>query len=129
MKVKIIGDIKKVQQKHGDKSEFIIEGDFEEVSDSYHSFNSLYAHRMLLFIALMKTNKSISWRSRLNSDGSKWDGWFVAGMRLPSGLITYHLDDKFWEMLNDIETLEKGEWDGHTSDQVLTRLNNWSFTL
>lgn len=129
MKIKIVGDLKKVTQKHGEKSEFILDGNFEEVSDEYHSMTELYSHRMLLFIALIKCNKDISWRSRLNSDGSKWDGWFVAGIRLPSGLITYHLDERFWGLLDGIETLEKGEWDGHTSNDVLTRLNNWCFVL
>lgn len=100
-----------------------------KISDGYHTFDELYAHRIMLFICLMNCNKSISWKSRLNSDGSHWEGWFVAGMNLPSGQVTYHISDQFWNLLNDIRVLEKGEWDGHTSEDVLRRLNNWGMSL
>lgn len=107
----------------------VIEGDFK-VSDSYHDFDELYAHRILLFIALMKSSPELSWKSRVHNDGTAYDGWFIAGMHLPSGDITYHVSDKFWGMLDNINTLEKSPpWDGHTSEEVIRRLNNYVITL
>lgn len=101
-----------------------------KISDGFHTFDQLYAHRILLFIALMKSHKDISWKSRLHNDGTGFVGWFIGGMSLPNGQITYHIPDQFWNLLNNINTLEKSpEWDGHTSDDVLKRLNNWAFTL
>lgn len=101
-----------------------------KISDGFHSFDELYAHRIFLFISLVKLNKQISWRSRKHDDGTSYDGWFICGMDLPSGTITYHIPDKFWNMLDTIETLEVAKkWDGHTSEDVIRRLNNWAITL
>lgn len=126
MKCEIIGKIDSLVYKN---DKLILDGEIT-VSDGYHTFSELYAHRILLFITLMKCNKIISWKSRLHSDGTKYEGWFIGGMKLPSGDITYHMPNNYWEMLTDIETLEQSpEFDGHTSDDVLKRLNNFAFTL
>jgi hypothetical protein len=104
--------------------------DSGKISDGYHTFEELYAHRIILFITLMKCNKYISWKSKLHNDGNSFDGWFIGGMKLVSGDITYHIPDKFWDMLEDIKTLEKApEFDGHTSDDVIKRLNSWALAL
>ena len=36
----------------------------EYTSDGYHSFEELYLHRMVLFAAICKKNKSICWKSK-----------------------------------------------------------------
>lgn len=103
--------------------------DTNTVSDGYHTFGELYEHRNMLFIALMQVHPTFAWRSRANSDGSVLDGWFVAGMRLPipTGEISYHLPERLWSKLDSpyIRTLEVGLWDGHTSDDVVKRLQAW----
>lgn len=102
-----------------------IEGDFS-VSDSYHSFDELYSHRMLLYISLMKSYPHISWKSKKHNDGSEYEGYFIAGMKLPVGDISYHIIDKFWDLLSNVKELENAPpWDSHTSDDVLNRLNEW----
>ena len=113
MKCELKGEIKKVTYK---KNKMVVEGDLE-VTDTYHSFDELYGHRIMLFIALMKSHKDISWKSRLHNDGTSIEDWFIAGMKLPDGDITYHIPDRFWNLIDDIEHKEKApEWDGHTSD-------------
>lgn len=108
-----------------------IECETGKISDGYHTFDELYAHRCTLFSAVMKSNKHLSWKSFFHDDGSNFEGWFIAGMQLPSGTITYHLPiDQFWEKLSDINTLEKAPaWDGHTSNDVILRLLDWIPTL
>ena len=105
-----------------------IECDVGNVSDGYHTFNELYAHRCTLFSALMKCNKEISWKTLFHDDGSNFEGWFLAGMNLPSGVVTYHLPiNPFWDNLADIRCLDKGPvWDGHTSNDVITRISEWN---
>ena len=66
-----------------------IECDVGEVSDGYHTFNELYAHRCSLFAALTTSYKHLSWKSRFHYDNSSFEGWFIAGMDLPSGTVTY----------------------------------------
>ncbi len=99
--------------------------DVSGVSDGYHTFKELYEHRIRLFVALMRSHPGLSWRAREHDDGSAFDGWFIAGMCLPSGDITYHLPNRMWSVLDDggIKTLTRApRWDGHDSDDVLFRL-------
>lgn len=98
-----------------------------EVSDGYHTFNELYDHRIALFIALAVGHGDIAWRSLKHDDESKIDGWFIAGMHLPTGDISYHLPDSEWDKLTGYcKTLPKSpKWDGHTADDVVKRLNEW----
>lgn len=106
------------------------ESDRGEITDGYHTFNELYAHRTELFITLCyiiasegPIERSETWKSRLHSDGTKLDGWFIAGIgREAGGQITYHLPDAKWDDL-DIPVWERAPvYDGHTSADVLGRL-------
>lgn len=103
-----------------------------EISDGYHTFNELYAHRNLLFIAFQNAifwqrNQAWCWRARLHADGSMFEGWFIAGIDLPTGTITYHLPLELWDMIDPgIQVLPQAPpWDGHTPKDVLDRLVNW----
>lgn len=110
------------------------------ISDGYHTFDELYEHRITLFIALCRKIQSPLyygdqrnimgddlkvWRSKLHSDGTSFDGWFILGINKEKGKqITYHLPISKWEETEFAETLEKApEFDGHTSEDVLERLN------
>ena len=99
-----------------------------KVSDGYHTFQELYDHRCHLFIALMRSNPEIAWRANNHSDGTSYENWFIGGMNLPTGQITYHLPIWMWKMLDGkgIKTTNKApEWDGHTSKDVISRLKEW----
>lgn len=94
-------------------------------SDGYHTFDELYDHRCHLFTMLMWQMPSLAWRADKNDDGAKWEGWFLAGINLPTGTITYHLPQTMWDMLDGITTYDRGlQWDGHTSSDVITRLSD-----
>lgn len=108
--------------------------------DGYHSFNELYDHRIMLYIALCrvikdehyinedeKTIEKIVWRSKYHSDGELCFGTgtqFVLGVFRDKGCqITYHIPIERWNETDFAETLEKApEWDKHTSDDVIERL-------
>lgn len=96
------------------------------VSDGYHTFGELYEHRIRLFIVLCltivsnpMTNNLRVWKKKDNL----YDGWFILGINLKEGeQITYHLPMDKW---NDCAWAEEGvdyKYDGHTSDDVLKRL-------
>lgn len=99
-----------------------------EISDGFHTFDELYEHRTMLYIALLASNKNYSWISKRHCDDSQWENWFVAGLRLRTGEdITYHIHDKYWDLCKNsgVTILDKApKWDGHTSADVLTRLKN-----
>lgn len=99
------------------------------VFDGYHTFEELYDHRITLFIALCRHRIDEAswngvWRSRLHSDGSSLEGWYVMGIgKEPGKQITYHLPNTTWDETGFAETLERGpEFDGHNSKDVLFRL-------
>ena len=111
------------------------------ITDGYHSFGELYSHRGLLFVAFMKSlnavlrekgfdNHRVLWWSRNHEKGGDpmFPGMIVAGINLDSGDITYHLEETYVDLLKRAKIPELAyapEWDGHTSDDVLERLEEW----
>ena len=98
--------------------------------DGYHTWDELYEHRITLWIALCNKISEYEfekcvWRSKLHSDETSFDGWFILGIGKEQPQITYHLPLSKWEATNFAETLDKApEFDGHTSDDVLERIKN-----
>lgn len=99
-----------------------------ETSDGYHTFAELYRYRMLYNAALFNEwaraglyDVHKSWR---HSDGQKcFDGdWFVVYAQLPSGQISNHYEADAWEFFRIPEREVGAEWDGHTPEEVATRL-------
>jgi hypothetical protein len=92
-----------------------------ETSDGYHTFNELYEHRHSLFANLV--NQDINgWKSKKHSNGTMFDGWFIAGIKTSCGDITYHLPLKHWDLFQCKQLDVAPEWDGHISDDVIRRL-------
>lgn len=98
-------------------------------SDGYHTFDELYEHRIALFVSLCAWIVECGigphvWCSRLHSDGTSIDGWFIAGIGIKHGeQITYHLPDSEWDRCSFMTERERApEWDGHTSEDVVKRL-------
>lgn len=97
--------------------------DIGEFSDGYHTFNSLYHQRAILFATIVNQNKERSWKSFKHEDGGLCfgGGWFIVGVDTPEGSYTYHYENKYWDMFH-CNALEYGKhWDGHTEEDV-TRL-------
>lgn len=93
-----------------------------QLSDGYHTFDELYEHRTALFLALCRALE-LGWRSRLHADGSMFEGWFIAGVPLMTGEITYHLPLDQWDNAAHLHTLPHAyAWDGHTPADVVERL-------
>jgi hypothetical protein len=96
-----------------------------QISDGFHTFDELYDHRCLLFIALANHIKINAWKSKKHDDDTSLDGWFIVGITLSSGAITYHIPVKYWELCH-FETKKKApKWDGHTSHDVIDRLKSF----
>ncbi len=99
-----------------------------ETSDGYHTFNELYEHRHILFLAVLKAHPNKAWRSKLHADGTMFDEWFIAGLDTPSGQATYHLPIRMWHLFAGIKELENApQWDGHTSEDVLVRIRDLAY--
>lgn len=105
------------------------------ISDGYHTFDELYDHRITLYIALCEAYIQIGeewgsegrevWKSKLHSDGSSYDGWFILGIGKEKGSqITYHIPLSRWDETSARELEKAPEFDGHTSQDVLERIKN-----
>ena len=92
-----------------------------EVSDGYHTFNSLYNQRLYLWAALVNAYTDKAWKSRLHHDGEPCfgGGWFIVGITTPAGDYTYHYELKDWNLFH-CKVLDKApEFDGHTDKDVI----------
>jgi len=104
------------------------EGVTENTSDGYHTFKELYEFRKvynaILFNEWAKQDKYQVHKSKKHSDGEDCfgGGWFVVVATLPSGDISNHYELKDWDLFQCEEREIAKEWDGHTSQDVLNRL-------
>ncbi len=102
----------------------ILPCDVSQVSDGYHTFEELYEHRHLLFINLLSIYDYCAFKTRRNQEGEELKGWFIAGLDLSFGQITYHMPMKYWPHLAVREIESNADYDGHNSKDVLNRLGN-----
>ena len=94
--------------------------DLGKVSDGFHTFESLYFQRCVLFAALCNTFTEYSWKSHKHEDGQPCfgGGHFIVGIDTPKGSYTYHYKDEYWDLFK-CQELEVGKkWDGHTDKDV-----------
>jgi len=107
------------------------EKDTGSISDGYHTFDELYEHRHMLFINLLMLLETRgfanTFRSKFHSDGTHFDGWFIAEFVWNGEQITYHLPMRLWKVMDDagvdIPVQEKAPpFDGHSSNDVIDRL-------
>ena len=92
------------------------------ISDGSHTFGDLYFHRAVLFAALLKAYPDKSWRSKIQSDGHGFPGYFLCGIQTPEGQYTYHYQLSQWNLFDGVcELPESPAYDGHKPEDV-TRL-------
>ena len=95
-----------------------------ELSDTYHTFNDLYDHRMVL-TAFAMMSMPYAWKAKKHEDGTMFDGMFIVGAPTPDGMITYHYDLEYWNLFKIPEIPHAPHFDGHTPEDVVMRLKNW----
>lgn len=104
----------------------------ENTSDGFHTFKELYEYRLLYNAALFNewgysANFDVH-KSWLHSDGlpAFGGGWFVVVAQLPSGQISNHYNEDYWDYFHGVEQRDRAaEWDGHTSEEAAQRLRQF----
>lgn len=94
--------------------------DVGKISDGYHTFDSLYFQRLILFATLVNLFPELSWKSELHEDGFPCfgGGWFVVGIHTPQGEYTYHYELEHWDLFRCQHVPKAPLWDGHTDEDV-----------
>jgi hypothetical protein len=103
--------------------------DSRKLSDGYHTMAELYRHRRALTAALCKALSLDSWRSKRHHVGGDemFPGYFIVGINLPTGPVTYHYKLEHWDDFAGVIELEHApEWDGAGPDATVDRLLEWS---
>lgn len=100
-----------------------------KISDGYHTFGELYDHRRALTAVVAawaaQMPEPASWRSKEHHpDGDPmFPGYFIVGIDLPTGTITYHYKLTHWDDFAAVPELEHAPpWDGATPADTVTRL-------
>lgn len=132
VRVKTDGDVGAIR--NGDGWSFTFHNAID-VSDGYHTFSELYDHRRVLTAALFNvlarelnyipSRSLLPFKSKLHSDGSMFDGYFIVGLRDQYKNITYlsyHYNLEYWDQFEIEELKSAPEYDGHTSQDVIERL-------
>lgn len=102
--------------------------DNEDVSDGFHTFGELYDHRRALtaVLAAMAAAEGDAWRSKAHhpDDSPMFEGgYFIVGINLPSGVITYHYKLTHWDDFAAVPELEHApKWDGAPPSATVERL-------
>lgn len=82
------------------------------ISDGNHTFNELYDERTVLFATLCNQNAELAWKSKLHYDDTYFEGFFLCGLEIDDTVVTFHVEDKYWDYFK-IPALRRGkEWDG-----------------
>lgn len=104
-------------------------GEHEDVSDGFHTFGELYDHRRALTVALAGFMPTRAWRSKKHhpDDNPMFEGgYFIVGMDLPTGQISYHYKLSHWDDFAGVQELPHApKYDGHTPQDVVDRLIAW----
>ena len=100
-----------------------------DTSDGWHSLDDLYRHRTILFASLCNyaqaadaEGRDVAFKSWKHSDGTMYDGMFLAGIWTRMGWVTYHCETKFWDCFDVPELPVAPEWDGATPEDGIDRL-------
>lgn len=99
--------------------------DVGELSDGYHTFNSLYEQRLVLFATLVNLFPHSSWKSWNHEDGKPCfgGGWFIVCIETKDGPYSYHYEEKDWDMFDCEEIPKAKPFDGHTEKDVYRLLS------
>lgn len=98
----------------------------DNISDGYHTFGELYRHRAVLFAAVCHDHIEDAWVTRNYADGrSVYGDMFLAGIHLPCGDVSYHIDGEYWELFSDLPYLTRSpSSDGDAPNDVLDQITS-----
>lgn len=106
----------------------VLPGGPGNISDGDHTFTELYAHRRALTAALCKALGLDAWRSIAHhpENDAMFPGYFIVGINLPTGTVTYHYELEHWDDFAGVPELEHApRWDGALPDDTVKRLLGW----
>lgn len=104
----------------------------DSTSDGYHTFGELYRYRMLYNAWAVRAWILMGYKvvkSHKHSNGEECFGGknFVVHAELPTGQVTNHYGNEYWDMFDCPAVETEPEYDGHTPRIVADRLEQSLF--
>jgi hypothetical protein len=101
--------------------------DVGSVSDGFHTFDELYRYRMLYHAWACRAWTEAGYpvvKSHRHSNGELCfgGGWFIVTAQLPTGQVSNHYEDRYWELFTVPSTRLAPGWDGHTPTTAADRI-------
>jgi hypothetical protein len=106
----------------------MFEGRPEQLTDGHHTMEELYDHRRALtaVLAASAATAGDAWRSKEHhpDDSPMFEGgYFIVGIELPTGTITYHYELSHWDDFASVPELPHApKWDGAPPSATVERL-------
>lgn len=111
----------------------VVKGHPAQLSDGYHTMEELYEHRRALTAALAAFYAAAcpdptrgAWRSKAHhpdDDPMFEGGYFIVGIEVETGPVTYHYKLTHWDDFAAVPELEHApKWDGGSPDDSVIRL-------
>ena len=97
----------------------------KDISDGFHTIRDYVELRNLYFIALLNSNKDISWKSRKHFDeetNPMFNGDFIAGIETPLGSVARHIKLFHFDELEVKEIDRAPLYDGYTEEDEKVRI-------
>jgi hypothetical protein len=104
----------------------------DSTSDGYHTFGELYQYRMLYNAWAVRAWTLMGYKvvkSHKHSNGEECFGGknFVVHAELPTGQVTNHYGNEYWDLFDCPAVEAEPEYDGHTPRIVAERLEQSLF--
>ena len=101
--------------------------DTKKISDTRHTFEMLYYQRMILFALVCQAYPDLAFKSKKHFDevnNPMFNGDFIAGIKTPKGITTFHFKLEYWDLFQVKELDNAPEYDGYTVEEALERLTS-----
>lgn len=110
-----------IKEVSGETHVFNVES-LKDVSDGYHTIDELYQHRILLFLLFCKTSPYVSYYKE-DPNTPDWVILYLYPYPYKSFQISYHVPKVYLPEIEKFAVKDPDHvWDGHTSNDVLMRL-------
>lgn len=108
----------------------VVKGHPAQLTDGFHTMEELYDHRRaltaVLAAAYAAATDGAAWKSKAHhpDDTPMFEGgYFIVGIEVAPGTITYHYKLKHWDDFAAVpEVPHAPKWDGATPGDTVTRL-------
>lgn len=97
--------------------------DVNKISNGVHTYRELYDYCVGFFGIICNMNREVSWKSKVHSNGTIKDGYFIVGTETAEGQVTFECELCYWDSFDVIELEMAPKCGSDNSKQAIKALN------